>query len=235
MNLKGNKFMKLIILGATGMVGKSVLREALQKDDIEAVLVVGRQSCGIEHAKLKELLLKDLFQVTEIENELIGYDACIWAIGTSSVGKNEAEYAKVTEELTVFWAENLVRINPQFSFCYCSAGGAGGRGMWARVRQRVEKKLQMMPFQHVGAVRPGFIRAGTGISSRTRAYQIGVELMKPLNPIFPYLVRYCPWLFTTSEILGQAMIGIVQGQADCFILESKDINQLGQRLLNSVA
>lgn len=226
--------MKLVILGATGMVGKGVLREALQKPDIEKILVIGRESSGMQHAKLSELLLKDLFEINEIEEELVGYDACIWAIGISSVGKNESEYAKVTEKLTLFWAENLLRINPKFSFCYCSAGGAGGRGMWARVRQRVESTLQSMPFQFSGAVRPGFIQPGEGITSRTRAYQIGVEMMKPINPIYPYLVRYCPWLFTTSKILGQSMIGIVQGKADRFILESKDINQLGQRLLGNI-
>ncbi|OTG85284.1 hypothetical protein B9T31_12460 [Acinetobacter sp. ANC 4558] len=225
--------MKLVILGATGMVGKSVLHEALQNIDIEKILVIGRESSGIEHAKLSEILLKDLFKMNEIEKDLVGYDACIWAIGMSSVGKSEPEYAKVTEELTLLWAKNLLRINPKFSFCYCSANGAGGKSMWARVRQRVETELQQMPFQFSGAVRPAVIQPSQNITSRTRAYRIAIGVMKPLNPIFPYLIRYCPKQFTTSKILALSMIGVVQGKANQFILESKDINQLGQRLLNN--
>lgn len=219
--------MKVIVFGASGMVGAGVLREALKAPGVEAVLVVGRRSCGIEHAKLRELLLPDLFGFSAVENQLIGYDACIWAVGVSSVGLKEEAYARVTEALTLAWARVLLRLNPDLSFCYCSAGGAGGRSMWARVRQRVEGALKAMPFRHAGAVRPGFIRPGPGIRSRTPAYQAGIVLMKPLFLFIPFLVRAFPFLFTTSEILGRAMLRVVEGKADRFILESSDINRLG--------
>ncbi|NPD27308.1 MULTISPECIES: hypothetical protein [Corallococcus] len=219
--------MKVIIFGATGMVGAGALREALSAPEVEAVLSIGRQPCGVEHPKLRELLLPDLFEFAAIEDQLVGYDACIWAIGISSMGLDEAAYARLTEELTLVWARALLRLNPDFSFCYCSAGGAGGRSMWARVRQRVEGALKSMPFRHAGAVRPGFIRAGPGIRSRTRAYQVGVVLMKPLNPLIPFFIRVFPFLFTTSEILGRAMLRVVEGKADRFILESADINRVG--------
>ncbi len=219
--------MKVIIFGATGMVGASALREALNAAEVEAVLSIGRLSCGVEHPKLRELLLPDLFDFATIEDQLAGYDACIWAIGVSAAGLNEAAYARVTEELTLTWARTLLRLNPGMSFCYCSAGGAGGPGMWARVRRRVEGALKEMPFKHAGAVRPGFIRPGPGIRSKTRAYQLGVILLTPLFLITPLLVRFCPWLFTTSEILGRAMLRITEGRADRFILESADINRVG--------
>lgn len=219
--------MKVILFGASGMVGTGVLREALKAPSVEAVLVVGRRSCGIEHAKLRELLLPDLFEFSAVENQLVGYDACIWAVGISSVGLKEDAYARVTEELTLAWARTLLRLNPDLSFNYCSAGGAGGRSMWARVRQRVEGALKAMPFRHAGAVRPGFIRPGPGIRSRTPAYQAGIVLMKPLFLFIPFLVRVFPFLFTTSEILGRAMLRVVEGKADWFILESSDINRLG--------
>src|SRR5262249_37583498 len=132
-----------------------------------------------------------------------------------------------TEELTLTWARALLRLNPGMSFCYCSAGGAGGPGMWARVRRRVEGALKEMPFRHTGAVRPGFIRPGPGIRSKTRGYQLGVILLTPLFVIAPLLVRLFPWLFTTSEILGRAMLRIVEGLADRLILESADINRVG--------
>ncbi|CAM4507973.1 Rossmann-fold NAD(P)-binding domain-containing protein [Corallococcus exiguus] len=219
--------MKVIIFGATGMVGAGALREALSAPEVEAVLSIGRQPCGVEHPKLRELLLNDLFEFSAIEDQLVGYDACIWAIGISSMGLDEAAYARLTEELTLVWARALLRLNPGLSFCYCSAGGAGGNSMWARVRQRVEGALKSMPFRHAGAVRPAFIRAGPGIRSRTRAYQVGVVLMKPLNPVIPFFIRVFPSVFTTSEILGRAMLRVVEGKADRFILESADINRVG--------
>jgi uncharacterized protein YbjT (DUF2867 family) len=219
--------MKIVVFGASGMVGASALREALKAPEVESVLSIGRRSCGVAHPKLRELLLRDLFDFAAIENQLVGYDACIWAVGISSVGVDEAAYTKVTEELTLDWARGLLRLNPQFSFCYCSAGGAGGRSMWARVRQKVESALRAMPFKHAGAVRPGFIRPGPGIRSRTPGYQAGIILLTPLFPIFPFLVRVFPFLFTTSETLGRAMLAVVEGRADRFILESADINRIG--------
>ena len=216
--------MKIVLFGATGMVGAGALQEALNAPEVESVLSVGRRSCGVTHRKLKELLLPDLFGVAAVESQLAGYDACLWAVGISSVGLDEAAYSRVTEELTLLWARTLLRLNPDFSFCYCSAAGAGGRSMWARVRQRVESALQSMPFRHAGAVRPGFIQPGPGIRSRVRLYQIGITL---LTPFFPMFVRAFPFIFTSSEKLGRAMLRVVEGRADRFILESADINRLG--------
>lgn len=219
--------MKLILLGASGMVGAGALREALAAPEVESVLSIGRRSSGVVHPKLRELLVPDLFDMSNVEESLVGYDACIWAIGVSSVGLDEPAYAHVTEELTLLWARALLRLNPTFAFCYCSAAGAGGRSMWARVRQRVEHALQSMPFRYAGAVRPAFIRPGPGIRSRTRGYQIGLVLLKPLFVIVPLLMRAVPSLFTTSEVLGRAMLRVVEGRADRFILESADINRIG--------
>ena len=219
--------MRLIVLGASGMVGAGVLREALRDDDVEVILSVGRRPCGVTDPKLRELIVDDLFDVAAVEHALTGYDACIWAIGVSSVGLAEEAYAKVTEELTLSWARTLLRLNPVFSFCYCSAAGAGGRSMWARVRQRVENALQAMPFAHAGAVRPGGIRPGPGIRSRTPAYQTALTILRPVFPLLTAFSRFFPAYFTTSEILGTAMLKVVKGQADRFILESADINRIG--------
>ncbi|RKH68119.1 hypothetical protein [Corallococcus aberystwythensis] len=216
--------MKIILFGASGMVGAGALREALNAPKVESVLSIGRRSCGVTHPKLRELLLQDLFDFAAVEDQLVGYDACIWAVGISSVGLDEAAYARVTEELTLVWARALLRLNPGLSFCYCSAAGAGGKSMWARVRQRVEGALQSMPFRHAGAVRPAFIRPGPGIRSRVRIYQAGIVL---LTPVFPLFGRLFPSLFTTSERLGRAMLRVVEGRADRFILESADINRVG--------
>jgi uncharacterized protein YbjT (DUF2867 family) len=217
--------MKIILFGATGMVGSGTLRECLADPAVSKVLSIGRRPCGVQHAKLRELMLPDLFQFAEVERELTGWDACIWALGVSSIGKDERSYAKVTEELTLLWARALLKLNPNFSFSYCSAQGAGGSGMWARVRQRVERELKSMAFRHVGVVRPGFIRPGPGIKSGVKIYQAAIVL---LSPLFPVVVKLFPSIATTSERLGRAMLRIVQGRADRFILESTDINRLGQ-------
>jgi hypothetical protein len=216
--------MKLILFGATGMVGVGTLREALADPEVEAVLSVGRRPCGLAHSKLRELLLPDLFDFAAVEAQLTGWDACVWALGISSLGLDEAAYAKVTEDLTLLWARALLRLNQDFSFCYCSAAGADGGSMWARVRRRVEGGLKALSFRNSGCVRPGFIQPGPGIRSRVRLYEAFILLFKPL---FPLLVRAVPNLFTTSERLGRAMLRVVQGRADRFILESADINRIG--------
>ncbi len=206
------------------MVGKGALREALADVEVTEVLVVGRRACGETHPKLRELLMPDLFNLSAIESQLTGYDACVWAIGVTSLGKDEAAYAKVTEELTLLWARTLLRLNPVFSFCYCSAMGADGPGMWPRVRRRVEEGLRAMPFRHSGCVRPGFIRPGPGIRSATKLYQFGLVVARPL---FPLILALFPKYATTSERLGRAMLRVVQGKADVYILESADINRVG--------
>jgi uncharacterized protein YbjT (DUF2867 family) len=220
----GKQMIKLLLFGATGMVGAGALREALADPGVEAVLSVSRRSCGVQHPKLRELLLPDLFNIASVESQLVGWDGCIWALGISSLGLKEAAYAKVTEELTLLWARTLLRLNPQFSFSYCSAMGAGGKGMWARVRQRVEGGLRALPFKHAGCVRPGFIQPGSGIRSQVKAYQAAIVLF---TPIFPLLVKLLPAFCTTSERLGRAMLRVVQGKSDKFILESADINHIG--------
>jgi len=223
--------MKVIIFGATGMVGAGALREALSSDNVEAVLSVGRRSCGVQHPKLRELNLPDLFDFSAVENQLRGYDACIWTIGVSSLGLDEVEYTRITEELTLLWARALLRLNPKFSFCYCSGGGADGPGMWARVRRRVEERLKAMPFQASGSVRPGFIRPGRGIRAANRMQRVINMIMAPVLLFTPLLVRVMPFLFTTSEILGKAMLRVVEEPQKRFILEMRDINRIGRLAL----
>lgn len=206
------------------MVGAGALRVALDDPEVDAVLSISRRTAGVSHPKLRELLLPDLFDIAAAEPQLAGWDACVWAVGISSVGLDEAAYAKVTEHLTLLWARALLRLNPRFSFSYCSAAGAGGRTMWARVRQRVEAGLRALPFEHSGCVRPAFIQPGPGIRSRVKAYDV---LIRVFRPLFPLGVRALPSLFTTSERLGRAMLRIAQGRADKYILEVSDINRVG--------
>src|SRR5688500_1818224 len=104
--------MKVILFGATGMVGQSVLRECLRDDSMERILVIGRSSTGLTHPKLRERILKDLFDFEAVADaDLRGSDACFFCLGVSAAGMKEAEYTRLTYDLTLGWARRLARIN----------------------------------------------------------------------------------------------------------------------------
>lgn len=217
--------MRILLMGATGMVGTGVLRVLQADPSVTEVIVVGRRSCGAAGGKVRELLVADLFAVETVEDAaLTGIDGCIWAVGVSSMGMTEAAYAEVTETLTLRWAERLLRLNPEMGFCYCSAAGADGGTMWAKVRRRVEGPLATMGFRHVGCVRPALISPIPGFGHRVALFAVALRLF---GPLFPALIALIPGYATSWERLGCAMLRVVKGEADRFILESADINRLG--------
>ena len=107
---------KAILTGATGMVGEGVLHECLQHDDVEEILVVGRKPCGVTHPKLKEIIHHDFYYLAAIENQLVGYNACFFCLGVSSVGMKEPEFYKLTYLLTMNFATTLVNKNKLLPF-----------------------------------------------------------------------------------------------------------------------
>src|SRR6266508_2253769 len=153
---------KAIITGATGMVGEGVLHICLNHPNVEQILVINRKPCGVQHPKLKEIIHTDFYNLSSIEDQLIGYNACFFCLGISSVGMKEADYFKVTYTLTMHVAETLSRHNPDMTFCYISGAGTDstekGRIMWARVKGKTENDLMKLPFRDVFAFRPGFIK-----------------------------------------------------------------------------
>src|SRR5579863_7418708 len=110
--------MRVLLFGATGMVGQGALLECLAHPDVESVLVVGRTASGVHHAKLKEIVRADLFDYGAIEAELKGHDACFFCLGVSSAGMNERDYAHITYDLTLAAARTLVKLNPGMTFIY---------------------------------------------------------------------------------------------------------------------
>ena len=152
---------KTIITGSTGMVGEGVLHECLQHPDVESVLVINRKPCGIIHDKLKEIILKDFFDLSQIENQLSGYNTCYFCAGVSSVGKKEDEYKRITYDLTMNFAKTLLRLNPEMVFTYVSGVGTDntekGRSMWGRVKGKTENDLLKLPFKAAYMFRPGYI------------------------------------------------------------------------------
>jgi uncharacterized protein YbjT (DUF2867 family) len=219
--------MKAILFGATGMVGQGVLRECLLAPDIEGVLTIGRSVTGQQHARLHEIAQKDLANLSPIESQLSGYDACFFCLGVSSVGMNEEDYRRITYDLTISVARTLVRLNPAMTFIYVSGTGTDssekGRTMWARVKGKTENDLLKMPFKAAYMFRPGYIQPLHGIRTKTKLYAVFYAVLAPLYPI---MRRLMPRFVTTTECVGRAMLTIVRQGAPKQLLENADINEL---------
>jgi uncharacterized protein YbjT (DUF2867 family) len=215
---------KVIIFGATGMVGRGVLRECLVDDRVTAVLTVGRAPTGLVHGKLREITHSDLLDLSPIEGDISGFDACFFCLGVSSAGMSEKDYRRVTYDYTLSAGTTLARLNPSSTFVYVSGAGtdANGRAMWARVKGQTENALLALPFQAY-MFRPGYIQPLHGITSRTRWYRLAYVVGRPL---YPTLRRLFPSAVTTTERIGQAMITVAVRGAPKRVLGPADINAL---------
>jgi uncharacterized protein YbjT (DUF2867 family) len=213
--------MKVIIFGATGMVGQGALRESLLAPDVEQVLVVGRRPTGVRHPKLREVTLDDFTDLTPIRDELRGYDACFYCLGVSSVGLDEAAYTRISYDYPVAAAHQLAELNPAMTFIYVSGAGTkpDSRQMWARVKGRTEIEV-IKTFPNGYGFRPGFIQPTHGITSRTVLYRVGYTLTAPLMPL---LDRLAPKYVTSSDRLGQAMLRAARTGFATRIVENADL------------
>jgi hypothetical protein len=224
--MEKNTKIRAIITGVTGMVGEGVLFQCLQSDDVEAILIIGRKPYGIEHPKVKEVIHADFFDISPIERELAGYNACFFCLGVSSVGMKEPEYFKLTHTLTLHVAGTLSRINPDMVFCYVSGGSTDstekGKVMWARVKGKTENDLMKLPFKKVYAFRPGFMQASEGAKNT-------LSLYKYVGWLFPILRIVVPNYVSRLSQVGDAMIKVVKYGYEKNILEVKDINALADR------
>ena len=219
--------MRVILFGATGMVGQGVLRECLLDPEVTTVASVVRRPSGRPHAKLRELVHGDFHDFTPVERQLAGYDACFFALGISSVGMTEKAYRKITVDITRAAGTALARVNPGMTFVFVSGAGADGseRGstMWARVKGEAENIVLRLPIKASYVFRPGIIRPLHGIKSRTTAYRIGYTIAAPLMAL---LVRTLPKFATTTEQIGRAMLGVAKHGFPKRVLETADINRV---------
>ncbi|HYY55926.1 MAG TPA: NAD-dependent epimerase/dehydratase family protein [Pyrinomonadaceae bacterium] len=215
--------MKVILFGATGMVGQGVLRECLHDDSVEAVLAVGRNSTGQAHPKLRELVIKDMFDTSAVSEEKQGYDACFFCLGVSSAGMSEADYTRLTYDLTLGWARALFQTNPAMTFVYVSGAGTGGKAMWARVKARTEDALLAL-FSSAYMVRLGALRPMHGEVSKTRWTQVAYIVFRPLLPLLRLIA---PGAVISTEELGRAIIRAAREGAPKRVLEMRDLLALG--------
>jgi len=218
--------MKVIITGATGMVGEGVLHMCLQDERVKNVLIINRKPYGATHPKLKEIIHSDFFNFSAIEKELTGYDACFFCLGVSSIGMKEDEYTKMTYTLTLHVAETLSRLNPGMTFCYVSGSGTDstekGSSMWARVKGKTENDLMKLPFKNVFVFRPGFIRPIKGLKNTLPVY-------KYITWMFPIARAISSSGFCTLEEIGKTMIYVASTGGDKKIITSKDIIRLAAK------
>lgn len=221
--------MNILIFGATGMVGQGVERECLLAPDVYRVVTVGRAPTRTRHPKLTQIARKDLFNYAEIENRLVGFDACFFCLGVSSSGMSEADYTRITHDMAVTAAQTLARLNPQMTLVFVSGAGADsterGRVMWARVKGKTENALLRLPCKAVYVFRPALIQPLHGIQSKTAAYRVMYAFLKPLLPLAR---RLFPNYVLSTEQIGQAMLVAAKHGAPKRVLEAGDICALAR-------
>jgi hypothetical protein len=211
------------------MVGKGVLLECLDSPKVASVLIVNRSSINIQHLKLKELLIKDFFDLADIEYEFDGYNACFFCLGTSAAGKSEEEYQKNTYDLTLNFAKTILKHNSAMTFCYVSGTGTDSNEkssmMWARVKGRTENSLLKLSFKGAYMFRPGYIQPLRGTKTKLKAYQVFYTILRPFYSIF----KHFPIFFTDTINIGRAMIDTAVKEPELNILYNKDINELAKK------
>jgi uncharacterized protein YbjT (DUF2867 family) len=224
--------MKVIVVGASGMVGQGVLRECLLDPEVERVLVVARRPLdavprGTTRDKLAERVASDMTDLSALEGDLAGYDACFFCLGVTSVGMAEDAYRKVTYDITQAFARTLARLNPGMTFVFVSGRGTDstekGPTMWARVKGAAENVVAAAGFKAAYMFRPGIIQPRHGITSRTPAYKVLYVL---LWPVVMLMKLFSPGSITSTDRVGRAMLAAAKRGAPKTILESPDINAL---------
>lgn len=216
--------MRILIFGATGMVGQGVLHECLTAPDVSQVMTVGRTPVEQTHPILQQLILADLMALDARESELQGFDACFFCLGVSSSGMSEDAYRRITYEVTLKVAKVLASLNPGMTFVYVSGAGTDsseqGHSMWARVKGKTENDLKQLPFRSVYLFRPGIIQPLHGIQSKTPAYQRFYSLAGPLLSV---IRRVFPGAIVTTDDIGQAMLNAARQSKERVVVEAKNI------------
>ncbi len=215
------KPLRVVITGASGMIGGGVLDVCLASDEIAQVITLGRSSPRAEHEKLVDVRHSDFTDFSAIEDRLTDVDACFWCLGISSAGMSEADYRRVTVDFTRAGAESMLRASPSLAMCFVSGQGTDGRAMWARAKSDAEQLLLQMPFSSATMFRPGFIEPAKGRPSRVRGYRLLYAALTPFMPLF----RNASFA-VNPEIITKAMIAAARGGAPKPILEVRDIRKL---------
>lgn len=215
--------MKVLIFGATGLIGHGVLQECLRDPGVSEVVTVGRTVTGPRHEKLHEVVHADFLDFSAVAGEFAGAAACFWCLGVSSVGMKAGDYQRISYDYTMAAARVLAEINLDLTFAYVSGAGTdsteAGRTRWARVKGRTENAIMAM-FPQGYAFRPAMVEPSSGAKSKTPLYRVGWAVMSPLVPL---LRRWFPGYFVSTTQLGRAMLRVARHGYPKRILENQDI------------
>lgn len=222
--------MKVIITGATGMVGKGVLLECLELDAVTEVLSISRRRLDMTHPKLKELIHKDFSEFESVKNQLIGYDACYACMGVSAAGLKEAEYTRLTYDFTLSLAKTLHGLKPKMTFIYVSGQGTDssekGRSMWARVKGKTENDLLKLGFHQAFMFRPGAIIPVKGVTPSSKLYRVAIN---SLGWLIKLVKLIAPNVVVNSAQIGQAMFKATTNGFEKKVIAPADILQLSEK------
>ncbi|MDG4823772.1 NAD(P)H-binding protein [Asanoa sp. WMMD1127] len=218
--------MRVLLTGATGMVGQGVLRECLLAPDVSEVVSLGRSPLRAEHPKLHSVVVTDLFDLDGAGDALAGIDACFFCLGVSSVGMSAETYERITHDLTLGVADALAARSPDPTFVYVSGAGTSetSRQRWAQVKGRTEREL-LERFPKGYMFRPGFIQPLHGIQPRNRVYRVGMAALGWLIPLFR---RIAPRQVVTTEEVGRAMLAVARTGPPKHVLDNPDIAALAR-------
>lgn len=211
--------MKIILTGATGMVGEGVLMECIQNPKVSEILIVGRRKYEVENPKVKQLIVPDFLKIENFSNDLKGYDACFFCAGISSVGMSEEKYTVITYDTTMVFAKTLLKENPNMVFNFVSGRSTDstekGKLMWARVKGKTENDLQKLGFRGEYNFRPALM---IPFKNQVSA--------KPVFKIMANVLKYVmPKATLTLKQVGEAMINVVENRYPKTILEVEDIRK----------
>jgi uncharacterized protein YbjT (DUF2867 family) len=219
--------LKILILGATGMVGQGVLRECLAAPDVEKVVTLGRRPTAIVHPKLVDRVAPELDRLPEVLlPDVDGLDACFYCLGVSSAGMDEATYRRLTFDMTLGFARPLSERNPRLIFVYVSGAATGldSPMIWARVKAETEAALIALPFRAAYGLRPGVIAPAHGERSGVPAYRAFYTVAGPFLRVINALA---PGLLLTTETMGRAMLRLAREGWPSSILEKADLMKAG--------
>jgi len=215
--------MKVIITGATGMVGEGVLFECLENQAVTKILIVNRSHYNLAHPKLTEILVSDFTKLEDCKDQLKGYDACFYCAGISSVGVKEDQFTRVTYDTTLAFAQKLLALNPGMVFNFVSGArtDSSGKGkiMWARVKGQTERALMQLSFKGQYNFRPAIMKGTKG--------QVNVKTLYKI--LAPLIAPFYPQKTLSLQQVGRAMINAVLKGYPKQILEVDDIEQLAKQ------
>lgn len=226
---------RVVIVGASGMVGGYALRYALEQPAVGRVTSIGRRSLGLSHPKLSEVLHGDFADCSPLATALSSQDAAVFCLGTYAGAVPDEEFRKITVDYTVEFARVLHGSSPQAAFAFLSGNGADPTGRsriaFARYKGEAENALVAAGFPHVYLFRPAYIYP---VEPR-REPNLGYRMLRAIYPVFRLLF---PNQVIRADDLAHAMVSVaIRGMAEepRSVLENRDIQAIARTLHTSAA